>query len=299
MFQDSSFSSDNLYQSSNSFDDIAAYIFSVFDHIESELVPLENEVYNLKFELKNYKKSFTEGSKEKPFNDNRNEFGFPLDETFSEEHRKKSFGSIHDELIVAEKEFVLELEKVKEKLLIIFSNERSELIEKINSIESPKHLLGLVNRAFKCVEEHFFGIPSLDTQSNMLMTLSEQCYFNPDLLFTHKKVLETFSADYFSITAKKGFETVGALLIEDRERDFEIKGLAVNFSLRRQGIGSSLVDQAINLAKSNNSSLSVVVPETNLESQLFFKKNDFVSLKIYENYFSGEVGGYFMSRNLD
>lgn len=301
MHQDSSFSKDNLYQLAHSFDDILEYIVCTFNDIETKLVPLDDKISRFKFEIQNYGKSIVDDRRDTlktSQEDQRNEFGFPVDSTFTKRDKEKSLGDIENGLIKSNNTFACELKKVKEQLLYVFANESAPFIERISNLENPRQLLGLISRVFESVEEHYFG--NLELNPNyLLMDYSLDYYSAENISFDNKRVLKTESANYISIIAKCDFETLGFILIEDRDAHLEIKGIAVNSFLRRQGIGGRLLEEVISYAQKNKSSLSTLIPETNVTAQLFFQDCKFSLTKTYKNYFAGGVDGYFMARYLD
>lgn len=88
---------------------------------------------------------------------------------------------------------------------------------------------------------------------------------------------------------------VGFLIYQLRSKRLDIKNLAVDPDFHRLGCGSAMVEKLISkLCKERRRSIELMVSETNLPAQLFFKSLGFRAICIHDNYFNNGLTAYEM-----
>jgi [ribosomal protein S18]-alanine N-acetyltransferase len=103
------------------------------------------------------------------------------------------------------------------------------------------------------------------------------------------------------MVAELGERVVGYTIYELHPRKLQILNFCVDPEFRRQGIGQQLADKLIKkLCGDRRTSLVLTLRESNLSSQLFFRRAGFLAIDVIREHF-GDTGedGYVMRYDLD
>ncbi len=107
----------------------------------------------------------------------------------------------------------------------------------------------------------------------------------------------TYSSDV--LVADLGGKVVGYIAISELGRDAKIISFAVKKEFRRKGIGTKLLDTAINICKEKGKEkLFLEVRVSNIPAQSLYKKKGFKVVKIIPNYYSDGESAYLMVLDL-
>ena len=93
------------------------------------------------------------------------------------------------------------------------------------------------------------------------------------------------------MVAEQGERIVGYMIYELHKHKLHIMNFGVHPRWRRKGIGTLMVSKLISkLSSHRRTSITLEVRETNLEGQLFFRKQGFMGVKVLRHFFedSGE-----------
>lgn len=93
------------------------------------------------------------------------------------------------------------------------------------------------------------------------------------------------------MVAEQGEKVVGFMIYELHKNKLHILNFAVNPGCRRFGVGSQMVAKLISkLSSHRRTRITLEVRETNLDAQLFFRKQGFKALRVLRNFYedSGE-----------
>lgn len=95
-------------------------------------------------------------------------------------------------------------------------------------------------------------------------------------------------------------EIVGFMIYELHSSHLNIVNFAIRPDHQKKGIGRKQLDKLKNkLTPERRSYLSLIVRESNLQAQLFLKKEGFVARKIHRNYYDDcEESGYYMEYSI-
>lgn len=100
--------------------------------------------------------------------------------------------------------------------------------------------------------------------------------------------------------AELDHEIVGFMIYELHQSMLRILNFAVSPKMRRQGVGSQMVQRLIDkLSQQRRREIVLEVRETNLEAQLFFKQSDFKALQVLRNHYDDTLeDAYYMRYSL-
>jgi [ribosomal protein S18]-alanine N-acetyltransferase len=103
------------------------------------------------------------------------------------------------------------------------------------------------------------------------------------------------------MVAERGEDVVGFMVYELHAREIRLLNFAVHTDLRRQKIGRDLVEKLKSkLSSHRRSKISLVLRESNLPAQLFFRSADFRAIRILTGYYTDTLeDGYLMEYSLD
>jgi ribosomal-protein-alanine N-acetyltransferase len=93
------------------------------------------------------------------------------------------------------------------------------------------------------------------------------------------------------MVAEQGEKVVGFMIYELHKNKLHILNFAVNPNYRRLGVGSQMVAKLISkLSSHRRTRITLEVRETNLDAQLFFRKQGFRALRVLRSFYedSGE-----------
>jgi [ribosomal protein S18]-alanine N-acetyltransferase len=93
------------------------------------------------------------------------------------------------------------------------------------------------------------------------------------------------------MVAEQGEKVVGFMIYELHKNKLHILNFAVNPGCRRFGVGAQMVAKLISkLSSHRRTRITLEVRETNLDAQLFFRKQGFKALRVLRNFYedSGE-----------
>ena len=100
------------------------------------------------------------------------------------------------------------------------------------------------------------------------------------------------------VAETEDYRIVGYMIYELAANRLELVNFAVDVDFRRQGIGSQMLQVLQKkLSRNRRTCLSLVIRESNLAGQLFFKANGFLATNVVPNYWDCGEGGYHMQFN--
>ncbi len=93
------------------------------------------------------------------------------------------------------------------------------------------------------------------------------------------------------MVAERYAGVVGFMVYELRPTSLAILNLGVHPDYRLRGVGSQLVDQLVyQLTSHYRSYITVMVRETNLPAQLFFRDRGFLAVQVMHGFYAGSGG---------
>lgn len=127
--------------------------------------------------------------------------------------------------------------------------------------------------------------PNFDRLLCQVMPIEARCFSR--LHWTKSNFYDTFQIDGVAgAVAYLGRVTAGYLILYTSADMTEIVNLVVDEPVRRNGVGKSLIDYAAGVAAACGSNRLVAnVRETNLDGQLFMKKQGFECVRIDHEYY--------------
>lgn len=94
-----------------------------------------------------------------------------------------------------------------------------------------------------------------------------------------------------SMVAETGDKIYGFMVYELQKLNIEVLNFAVHPDYRRRSIGTQMVEKLKGkLSSQIRKRIRLVVRETNLEAQLFFRENGFRAVSVLHNYYSENTG---------
>jgi ribosomal-protein-alanine N-acetyltransferase len=86
-------------------------------------------------------------------------------------------------------------------------------------------------------------------------------------------------------------QILGYAVYETAKTSITVLRLAVRWSMHRRGVGTAIVNHIVSrLTQRTRSRISITVPETNLECQLFLRSLDFKAVRVVRNVYDSHVG---------
>ncbi len=93
------------------------------------------------------------------------------------------------------------------------------------------------------------------------------------------------------MVAERYAGVVGFMVYELRPTSLAILNLGVHPDYRLRGVGSQMVDQlASKLSSHSRTHITVLVRETNLPAQLFFRSRGFLAVQVLHDFYAGSGG---------
>lgn len=107
--------------------------------------------------------------------------------------------------------------------------------------------------------------------------------------------------DCIGMVAENNDKIVGFMIYQLSKKKIHILNFAVDSNCRRQGVGTQMINKLKSkLSPGRRNNIELEVEDSNLQAQLFYKKNGFIATEVLWGYYhASNNDGYSMVYSLD
>ncbi|QKF94607.1 acetyltransferase GNAT [Fadolivirus algeromassiliense] len=104
-------------------------------------------------------------------------------------------------------------------------------------------------------------------------------------------MLVTLSLQYIVLVAEENNKLIGYIIgqINPKEENYHIMSIGIDLDYRNKGIGTMLINNVIELLKSQLNNITLYVHTENINAVKFYEKNGFTTIETLINYYEGNL----------